>query len=574
MTKKRRQSRKKNQHQKKKQTRRAKRGGDPNEEVREDIQRKNLFRRTFVNFILQLKNARSNNETKSAMSSLTKLLTKNPMINTLIPITADGRPVDKETYSLATKPAAIDDMVSPLTVVFDNLSDKLSEKDMQRLLMTYYTHSGNFNAFSSRFKRTPFMHEVQKQRIQNVKRLLDKSQPYHIMEEGLDSATKDALSILLPNEQQIVSVPLPPEPLPKLSLPYPLPTERDKEGHLIGYDTSVAPEFWKPLFRDGAELFEIRNTFWEMYKTDRYMNNNAKRFQICQLLETIIPGYRTRYMLSGPESVKTLVNTGVLNCFIMLLFGIVLYKLYDTQQDYVFMFKGGRAVQLSLVDIPKIESYHSDDADVLIIPNEQVQATYQESLMTNLSAHLGLLIKWMIPDDLNIVVSLPVDQPKINSDITKVLYKDDKLYVALSDIGFGKIRPEVRPFFDHLVYSPFYIDQFETNTLFITPTLDDILDEKLYYYVKYMNLKKLLNRGEPIMDQDYVTVTSGEVDFYLYKFKRAIIKLVEAVLKRDFPEVTDLSKQESSKLILKDLLKEYHDASNEEKETIVSSIFI
>lgn len=547
---------------------RAKRGGGPNEDIQEDIKRKNLFRRTFVNFVLQLKNTKSRNDIKAAMNSLTKLLTKNPMINTLIPVTSDGRPVDKETYSLATKPVTIDDMVSPLTVIFDNLSDKLPLKDMLKLLETYYVNSGNFNALSSRFKRTPFMNEVRKRRVENVKLLLDKSQPYHIIEEGLDRDTKDALANLLPNEQQIMSTQSS-EPLPRLSLPYPLPSNEN-----MGYDKEVAPEFWKPLFKNGEELFQIRNKFWEMYKEDRYVDDKSKIFSICTMLETIIPGYQTRYALKSNETVKTLINTNILYCFTTLLYGIVLYKLRSTKQDYVFMFKGGRAIQLSLGDIKNIAKYFSEDTDLLIIPNQEVQATYQESLMSNLSGHLGYLVQWMLPDDLHVVISLPTNPKNHNKDITKVIYNDNTLFTAISDIGFGPISPDVRPFFEHLVYSQFYIEKLGTHTLFGTPTLDDMLQEKLYYYAKYMGLKRKLERGEPIVEQEYVNLTKQDVDFYLYKFKRSIIKLVEAVLKRDFHDATDLSKTDSSKLILRDLLKEYHDLSNQEKEDIVSSIFV
>lgn len=46
-----------------------------------------------------------------------------------------------------------------------------------------------------------------------------------------------------------------------------------------------------------------------------------------------------------------------------------MYRLYETKQDYLFIFKGGRALQLSLVDISGIGKYGSEDTDILIIPN-------------------------------------------------------------------------------------------------------------------------------------------------------------------------------------------------------------
>ena len=105
--------------------------------------------------------------------------------------------------------------------------------------------------------------------------------------------------------------------------------------------------------------------------------------------------------------------------------------------------------------------------------------------MENLSEHIGYLIKWMIPEEINVIVSLPTNPKNTNKDITKLLYNDDKLFKALSDIGFGEINEDIRKYFVNLSYSPIYIDNFETISLFITPTLDDMLSEKLFYYTKY-----------------------------------------------------------------------------------------
>jgi hypothetical protein len=53
-----------------------------------------------------------------------------------------------------------------------------------------------------------------------------------------------------------------------------------------------------------------------------------------------------------------------------LLYGIITYRLFDNKEDYLILFKGGRALQLSLNDIPNVTKYFSEDTDVLIIPNK------------------------------------------------------------------------------------------------------------------------------------------------------------------------------------------------------------
>jgi hypothetical protein len=551
-------------------------GGEPSEEYKQ----KNLFRRTLNNFIIQIKNKKN---IKQAINSIIKTFEKNKLINTLIPITIEGKPVDKETYGLAKKPVAIYDFVSPITVIFDNLTDIIPEGDVIKILNAYFLSGGNFNNLSSRFKESPFSHEIKKKRVNNVKILLNKSNPFHIIEDGLDEETKIKLSELIPNEQQIkqqspinelesvVEEPVVEDKSiinEKLTLPFPIPQDND-----IGYDRTVVPEFWKPIFQNGEELLQIREKFLGIYEIDRYTSDVQKRIKICDLLETIIPGYLTKYTLDFRETAKTLVNVNILNCFITLFYGMILYRLYDTKQDYLFMFKGGRALQLSLVDIADIGKYFSEDTDILIIPNRFVGGVYDLEKMENLSEHIAYLIKWMIPEEINVYVSLPTNPKNTNKDITKLLYNDNKLFKALSDIGFGEINEDIKGFFENLSYSPLYVDELESIALFITPTLDDMLAEKLFYYAKYLKFKKMLTLREPIMEQEYLNLTIEECERILFKFKRAIVKLVEAILKRDYSDVTDLNSKDSAKLILREFMRYYKDYSNQEKEDIIISIF-
>jgi hypothetical protein len=565
-------------------TRKNKHGGEASEEYKE----KNQFRRAFNNFVIQIKNKRN---IKQAVNSMINTFEKNKLINTLIPITIDGKPIDKETYSLAKRPVAVYDFVSPVTVIFDNLTGILSDEDLVKILNAYFLNGGNFNNLSSRFKDSPIKHEVNKNRVNNVKMLLNKSNPFHIIEDGLDEETKMKLAQLLPNVQQITSQEPIEEPViqelaiqepviqeptmnlkpiinEKLILPSPLP-----QDNTVGYDRTTVPEFWKPIFQNGEELLQIKEKFMGIYEIDRYTSDEQKRIKICNLLETIIPAYLTRYGLDFREAAKTLVNINILNCFITLFYGIILYRLYDTKQDYLFMFKGGRALQLSLVDIPDIGQYFSEDTDILIIPNKFEGGVYDLEKMENLSEHIAYLVKWMVPEEINVFVSLPSNPKNTNKDITKILYNDNRLFKALSDIGFGEINEDIIRFFDNLSYSPLYLDEFETISLFITPTLDDMLAEKLFYYAKYLKFKGMIRRYEPIMEQEYSNLTIDECERILFKFKRAILKLVEAILKRDYSDVTDLNAEDSAKLILREFMRDYKDYTNQEKEDIVMNIF-
>jgi hypothetical protein len=550
-----------------------------NEEISQEYKQRVIFRRTFYNIISQIINKNnSKNKIKEGITLLINFFNNNKMINTLISVSSNGKFVDKETGK-----GSIVDFVSPVIFMLDNLSG-LSDKDIVRILDAYFKKGGNFNSLSSRFKISPFKNELKKGRINNIKMLLDKSNAFHIYEEGLDEETKIKLAELIPTEQQIITE----EPYQekqeeiyeekqeepyeekevnyiKLELPYILP---DNEK---GYDTTFVPEFWKPIFQNGELLLQIREKFRTIYQLDRYTNDNEKRIKICDILEEIIPSYMTKYTLSYSETAKTLINVNILNCFITLFYGIILNRLYETKQDYLFIFKGGRALQLSLVGIENIEKYFSEDTDILIIPNPHEGDKYDIIKMENLSEHIAYLIKWMIPaEDINVIVTLPTNPKNVNKHITKLLYNDKKIFKALSDIGFEEINQDIRKYFDYPSYSPIYIGSFEIIALFITPKLDDILSEKLFYYAKYFKLKDLLEKKQQI---NYSILTIEECDYLLFKFKRAILKLVEAIIIRDYSGVVDFDKMDTSRLILRGFIGNFQDYTNKEKEDVIISIF-
>ena len=577
---------------KRRKTRKLKYGGESNPNVVLEQQRKNAFRQNFKDLIIQITNNKKINE---AINLLIRNFTNNQMINTLIPVSAQGKPLDVKTYSSKNP---IVDFVSPIIVIFDNLTEKITDANMVKLLTAYFTNGGNFNNLSSRFKITPIENEINKRRINNIKLLLNQSYPFYIIEDGLNEETKQKLAELIPNEQKITNEPITVQPMPKLVLPYKLPENND-----VGYDRTVAPDFWKPMFNNGDDLMNLREIFMGMYENDRYTDDNMKTFKICNLLEKFFPAYLTKYYFSERETAKTLVNMNISSCIITLLYGFITHKLYEYEQDYLILFKGGRAIQLSLNDIPNVSKYFSEDADILIIPNKKVNANYHFEKMENLSAHIAYLVKWFIPEEINIIVSLPSNPKNQNKDITKILYNDAKIYKALSDIGFDDIKEDIRIYFETPSFSPFYINEFNANAMFITPTVDDMLAEKLYFYSKYSNIKNKLKNHISIQDVGYEKITEDDCDYYMYKFNKAIKQLVNSVLKRDYvnleianqdadvklvmPEnVTTLKTysrlekekmyqnvSDTSRLVLSGILSNFDDYSIEEKERIIRELY-
>jgi hypothetical protein len=251
----------------------------------------------------------------------------------------------------------------------------------------------------------------------------------------------------------------------------------------------------------------------------------------------------------------------------------------------LFIFKGGRALQLSLVGIPDIGKYFSEDTDILIVPNTTKHLGYDLEKMESLSEHIAYLVKWFIPEETNILVSLPTNPNNTNKDITKLLYNDGKLFKAVSDIGFGELNEDIKKYFDNLFYFPFFISEFETDCLFITPTIEDMLSEKLFYYAKYFTLDiKLKKEKEKELSEKKdipSEVTKIENKYYpllqdydrlLLKFSRAIVKLVEAITKTSYIGTEDFDKKEAATFILRGVISHFEDYTTEEKENIILKI--
>jgi hypothetical protein len=78
----------------------------------------------------------------------------------------------------------------------------------------------------------------------------------------------------------------------------------------------------------------------------------------------------------------------------------------------------------------------------------------------------------------------------------------------------------------------FYISELNQNIIFRCPNLGSILDEKIYYYAKYSELKKLLQEKKPITEEGYQQITIYDCERFLEKFKRAILAMNKGLQKQ------------------------------------------
>jgi hypothetical protein len=214
-------------------------------------------------------------------------------------------------------------------------------------------------------------------------------------------------------------------------------------------------------------------------------------------------------------------------------------------QDYKVIFKGGKAIQLVLSGMPETSVYKTGYIDVLIMPDTNIP--YVESIVKNLSGHLAYLIRWFlnIPEsdpEPGYKVSVQVPNPintKANQYIFKLSYikslkrKDYRKQVLIDDykqfldIDFKQVSRDMISYFqDDLKEYNFEISlssDTKQNLLFICPNLGSLLNEKIYYYVKYFKFKQILQNKKTITEDGYQAITIDECDRFLDKFKRAIL---------------------------------------------------
>jgi hypothetical protein len=345
----------------------------------------------------------------------------------------------------------------------------------------------------------------------------------------------------------------------KLIIPTELPSE---------YNPDTEPDFWKPIFQEN-EMTTLRRQINDMISLDRDIHLIKKNpdssykevehmWNVCEINKTIIPTYFVQTTNEAYESFGSWLldqdndfsNYNIILCAALIIFGIISYKM--KQQDYQFIIKGGKAIQLVLRDIPNIDVYKSEDIDLLIIPKDGI--TRDDLSIKVLAANLAYLIKWFLNRNRNELISeLSIQtpdpsKPDTNQYIYKLSYvksikkrffssKENRMvvtddYKPFADIDFKTLQDPIDKFFGDVIEYPFFIPQLNIPILFTCPSIDSILNEKLYFYSKYIGFLQLLKLRQPITEYGYTKLNIVECIRILEKFKRAILAINKGILKQ------------------------------------------
>jgi hypothetical protein len=537
-------------------------------------------------------------------------------INTLIPITTDNMPINKKIYKQSVTP--IIGFVPFLCIIIHHLKNV---QDIRRIFIEFKRNSGNVNLMSIKGNITALSSAIDVGNIYIIKALMQIGADTNSLTEAnqtrlqeliaMDAARTPQPEILNPvveaqpefvrvnslTDQPQVDEPIKPAiveirkpkterrqktvdlqpqtsilpayiqqtPTPvmsKLSLPFELPGQ-------TGYPINAIPAFWAPIFnKTPTELTSLRDKIKEALALDNVipMEKNEMRniWSICEMIQTMIPTYyvptkNVPYWIGDTMYADKPIDFARFNmtlCTCLIIFGILSDRMAG--QDYEFIFKGGKAIQLVLGQISGNPQYISEDIDILVRPAQGI--VYNRDVAKNLASHIGYLIKWFLtyielptellkdetkPVSLTIAVALPDVQDnticdataKNNPNIVKISYNKvaTRICKAFADIDFKETPAEVSPYFKTTHKYPFYIEGLQTDVLFICPNIGSLIDEKIYLYAKYMKFKLLLEKGEKILDEGYETVNLKNCKFYMDKFAKALLALTLGLVRSRQP---------------------------------------
>lgn len=316
------------------------------------------------------------------------------------------------------------------------------------------------------------------------------------------------------------------------------------------------PELWFPLFTP-EELDGLK----EKILTDID--------SICKVVKDLFPYYRIsndffctnkktdKLVYDNQKDIYRTINS---YCIIMILVGIINYKLKITQQEYEIIIKGGKALQLILSEIYSDNKndikYETSDIDLIINPIDGVE--YVETKCKNFANNFSFLIKWILnksdsPYDVDNYISGTMGLEyktliKLSHKIQKSQDTHELVsYTALVDIDFGEKNNIM---YNDLTYEK-KISKYG-ELLFIHQNLNYFLLEKIYYldyYIKELNKlkKKLENKKIQYTPQE------AKIDSNNYKnYERFINKFssqIKQALKIVFKEQEILNKDKVKKYI-------------------------
>lgn len=237
--------------------------------------------------------------------------------------------------------------------------------------------------------------------------------------------------------------------------------EKDKEKELL--------HFWSQYFGKNQEsLLELKKSIPSLISEQNSY----------QLLVTIIPAYSNKFINKNPYLNNVL-------SLLFLLIGIISNQINKNENQVYIILKGGAAIQTVSSQLAN-QSYESNDLDIIIINNKNLDNISKVNENKMLVEKIGELLKWLtsVEENNQIKYILSFDS---NEDETYQIYKIKIGNNSLMDLDYNILPSEILPLYKNDIYNKnFTIEPYGNfNGTFFCPSLINLIKEKMYYLITY-----------------------------------------------------------------------------------------
>ena len=255
------------------------------------------------------------------------------------------------------------------------------------------------------------------------------------------------------------------------------------------YNIRIIPDYWRTYFpgdelyifrdymlsvlNDIHLLYQITNDFFPSFrietKHNKYINNLVNDPTLDENILPYIQNYDTHIR------------------FILLFIGLMTNIL---QNDCILELKGGKAIQMNCKN-----PYESNDIDILIVSDSRINKK-------EIALEMSKLLIWIVSQQQQKIIN---NMSMIHIDKAEPIIKLSILtkygFEAVVDIGFNEAKDEIKSYvsnltttdmrhlhFNYLInHKPFLI---KYPIFFISESVEGMIKEKMYYFLKYVILKK------------------------------------------------------------------------------------
>ena len=344
----------------------------------------------------------------------------------------------------------------------------------------------------------------------------------------------------------------------------------DKTKHIFSYDT------WSQIFTKEELDILKKNILDNLDNLCKIIKEMYSLYGISYDIFCVLNPRTNKLNYKENSQVKQNIY---LYCVILIIIGIINFKLQENEQEYEIILKGGKALQfiLSEMNITN-KSIKSNDIDLIITTKNE--KNYDPNKCKNFAIEICLLIEWILNSSTNPYLKNNYVVHKLGdqyTDIIKLSYKlqdsdatsYDIKFTAIADLDFGK-KNEL--FYSNLIKK-------EHNTLFgkliyLYQDIENYLLEKIYYLNLNNNILDELNQITNLnKDQQ---ITKMNVERVINKFIKQIYESTKIMLSNnsdniDLNNITDKQQKYLTELIVKN--KEKISFNRKKSKKILDTLF-